>query len=277
MLRDTRRLGSIWLHRVTLLLVLVIPLVAVAALPKKRKTPPGPPPDLPGHVNYLARKLYGIPLDESDPITNQIQKLVVDHFQEWLAKQAASGDVRDVPVRREMESVFALLHYPLFGWPAVFAQPWKGGTLVATGYTLGWSDYDRVNVIPLFEIVKGQPRLASVVKFVPHTDLHYEFMAGPPSGDFWFVAYGTRLGKSQPRLTAMLYSFDGQNLKRLWEADDAYDGRINIGRNWVTITYLKEDEYIQATQEGRKPPRYETVYIATATGLQLQSERTIPY
>lgn len=277
MIGDARCLKLTLLGRTALLLALVIPLGAGAALAKKRKAPSGPPPDLPGHVNYLARQLYGVPLDESDPITSQIQKLVVDHFQQWLAKQAPSGEVRDVPVRREMESLFALLHYPLFGWPAVFAQPWKGGTLVATGYTLGWSDYDRVNVIPLFEIFKGQPRLAAVVKFVPHTDLHYEFMAGPPSGDFWFVAYGIRLGKSQPRLTAILYSFDGQNLKHLWEVDDAYDGRINIGRNWVTIRYLKEDEYIQATQEGRTPPRYESVYIATPTGLQIQSERTIPF
>ena len=244
---------------------------------KKPKPPPGPPADLPGHVNYLARRLLGVPLDESDPITSEIQKLVVNHFQGWLGNQASKGEVRDVPVRREMESAFAQLHYPLYAWPAVFAEPWKGGTLVGVGYTLGWSDYDRANVIALFEIRQRQVRLAGLAHFVPHTDLHYEFLAPPPSGDFWFVAYGTRLGKSQPRLTAMLYSFDGNKLDSLWEARDAYDGRIDVGRNWVTLRYLREDEYIRSTQAGRKPPRYEAVYMATSKGLELQSEREIPF
>jgi hypothetical protein len=260
------------------LLVLVMLVGAgVAQAKKKPRTPTGPPADLPGHVNYLARQLLGVPLDESDPITGQIQGLVVDHFQEWLANQALKGEVRDVPVRREVESIFTQLHYPLYAWPAVFARPWKGLTLVAVGYTLGWSDYDRVNVIALFELQKGQPHLAALAHFSPHNDLHYEFMAGPPSGDFWFVAYGTRLGKSQRRLTAVLYAFDGQNLKSLWEIHDAYDGRIDVGRNWVTLRYLREDEYIRATTERHTPPRYEAVYMATPQGLELQSQREIPF
>ena len=260
-----------------LLLGLVTLLGAGVAEAKKKPKPPGPPADLPGHVNYLARQLYGVPLDESDPVTSQIQKLIVDHFQTWLESQAAKSEVRDVPVRRELESAFAQLHYPLFAWPAAFAQPWKGETLVGVGYTLGWGDYDRANVIALFEVRPGQVKLAGIVHFVPHTDMHYEFLAPPPSGDFWFLAYGTRLGKSQLRLTAMLYSFDGQNLKSLWETRDAYDGRIDVGRNWVTIRYLREDEYVREILAGRKPPRYESVYMATPQGLELQSERVIPF
>lgn len=256
--------------------------VALAASPtlskaKKKPVAAGPPADLATRVNDLARQLLGVPLDESDPITSKIQALVTDHFQTWLASQPPADQIRDVPVRREMESVFSKLHYPLFGWAAVFAQPWKDETLVAAGYTLGWADYSRVNLIALFEADKGKARLAAVDHFVPHADLHYAMMSPPPSGDFWFVAYGTRLGKSQPRLTAFLYSFDGKNLKALWKLQDAYDGRISVGRNWVTIRYLREDEYIRETEAGRTPPRYEAVYMATPTGLQLQSERTIPF
>lgn len=255
--------------------------VALGASPAstKQKKPATalPPSDLATRVNDLARQLLGVPLDESDPVTSRIQTLVVDHFQTWLESQPPTEEIRDVPVRREVESVFAKLRYPLFGWPAVFAQPWKGETLVGVGYTLGWADYDRVNVIALFEASQGKAHLAAVDHFVPHTDLHYEFMSPPPSGDFWFVAYGTRLGKSQPRLTAFLYSFDGKDLKPLWELRDAYDGRIGVGRNWVTVRYLREDEYIRETAAGRKPPRYEAVYMATPTGLQLQSEHTIPF
>ncbi|HLW78965.1 MAG TPA: hypothetical protein VKU44_05125 [Terriglobia bacterium] len=256
---------------------LAVALGAGLAQTKERKPASPPPSDLPARVNDLARKLIGVPLDESDPITSQIEKLVVDHFQTWLEKQPPGGDLRDVPVRVELEGVFAKLHYPVYGWPAVFARPWKGGTLVGVGYTLGWSDYDRVNVMALFEARQGRIHLAAVDRFVPHTDLHYEFMSPPPSGDFWFVAYGKRLGKSQPRLTAALYSFDGQSLKSVWQVRDAYDGRISVGPNWVTIRSLREDEYIRETEAGRKPPRYESIYMATPSGLQLQSERTIPF
>ncbi|PYV28149.1 MAG: hypothetical protein DMG24_02780 [Acidobacteria bacterium] len=250
---------------------------AAQAAKKKRKTLPAPPADLPGHVNYLARQLLGVPLDESDPITSQIQKLVVDHCEEWLGSRAANDTPSDVRVRRELERVFAQLDYPLYAWAATFAQPWKAGALIGAGYTLGWSDYDRVNVVALFETRQGKTRLAGLTHFVPHTDLHYEFLAPPPGGDFWFLVYGTRLGKSQPRLTAMLYSFDGHNLSALWELRDVYDGKISVGRNSIAIRYLKEDEYIRETAHGRKPPRYESIYAATPQGLELQSDHTIPF
>ena len=94
---------------------------------------------------------------------------------------------------------------------------------------------------------------------------------------FWFLVFGTRLGKSQLRLTAQLYAFDGHSLHSVWEVRDAYDGKIEVGRNWVTIRYLKEDEYIRETAHRRKPPRYEATYAATPQGLTLQSERTIPF
>ena len=245
----------------------------------KEKKPATAPPaaDLPTRVNDLARQLLGVPLDESDPITSRIQALVLDHFQTWLAGKPPDDEIRDVPVRRELENVFSKLHYPLFAWPAVLAQPWKDETLVAVGYTLGWADYDRVNVIAVYEVRQGKVHLAAVDHFAPHVDMHYVIMSPPESGDFWFVAYGTRLGKSQPRLTAFLYSFDGKDLKPIWQLKDAYDGRISVGRNWVTVRYLREDEYIRETEARRKPPRYEAVYMATPTGLQLQSEHTIPF
>lgn len=256
--------------------VLLLLCGAAAFAQNKTKTVPAQT-DLPGRVSHLLKQLYGTPLDESHPITSQIQDLVMSHIRQWLADRGTQDPPSDVEVRRELERVFAQVQYPLYAWPRVFARPWKGATLYGVGYTLGWSDYDRANVISLFKLGQGQLQPAATTHFVPHTDLHYEFMMPPPRGDFWFIAYGTRLGKSQRRLTAILYSFDGASLKSLWQVQDAYDGRISVGENWLRIRYLREEEYIRETAHRRKPPRYEALYKATPKGLELESTQPIPF
>ena len=247
-------------------------LVSVVAEGKK-KTPPPPPADLPGHVNYLAQQLQGVMLDDSAPITEEIQKLVLDHLQEWMADRAPS----DVEVRRQLEMAFSELHYPLFGEPAAFAQPWKGQVVIGAGYTLGWSDYDRVNVVAIFTSRLGHGRLATVTNFVPRTNLRYAVLQEPEGDALRFFIYGFRPGKSQPRLTAILYSFDGQNLKSLWEAHDVYDGKMDVEKDKVVIRYLREEEYAREQAHRRKPPRHQTIYTITPGGLEVQSEQEIPF
>jgi hypothetical protein len=239
----------------------------------KKKTLPPPPADLPGHVKYLAEQLYGVMLDDAVPITSEIQKLVVDDLQDWMADRTPS----DVEVRRQLEMAFSELHYPLFGQAAAFAQPWKDQVVVGAGYTLGWSDYDRANVVAIFSSRLGHSRLATVTNFVPRTDLHYAFPEQPEGDALRFFIYGFRPGKSQPRLTAIFYSFDGKDLKSLWEAHDVYDGKIEVEKDRVVIRYLREEEYVREQAHRRKPPRYQTVYAITPEGLQVQSEQDIPF
>ena len=254
-----------------LLLVLTVTLAAAAGgQPKKTKAPP--PPELPGRVNYLAKQLIGVPLDESDPLTGQIQALVIDHLDEWMASRSPSVQ----EARQEVESVFAQLRSPLFADAEGFSQPWKGDTLVAIGYTLRWTDYNRVNVLALYRNRDGKSRRVALTNFVPHTDQRYAFPS-PESGDFLFFVYGFRTGKSQLRLSANLYDFDGQNLKTLWETRDVYDGKIDVDQDRVVIRYLKEDEYIRETAQRRKPPRHEATYTVTSKGLELVSDRQIPF
>jgi hypothetical protein len=235
--------------------------------------PPPPPMELPAHVNYLARQLLDVPFDESSPITEQIQKLIISHLERWIADRAPT----DVEVRRELENVFSQLRYPLFGQPAVFAHPWADRTILAAGYTLGWSDYDRVNVVALFESRGGNTRLATVTDFIPRTDIHYQFLPSPEPDSFRFFIYGARLGKSDPRLSVLLYSFDGQTLKLLWETRDLFDGKLEVDENTVVIRYLKEDEYIRETSHGRKPPRHEAIYKITPGGLDLEIDHEVPF
>lgn len=259
--------------RIQAALLVALGILGVGVVEAKKPKALPPPADLPGHVNYLARQLYGVMLEDAGPTTSEIEKLVLDHLQQWMANRTPT----DVEVRRELEAAFSQLHYPLFGQPAAFDEPWKGGVLIGAGYTLGWTDYDRENVVALFESREGKSRLLAVTHFAPRTDLHYEVL--PPHGwqDFRFFIYGFRLGKSQLRLTAILYAWDGQSLKSLWETHDAYDGRLDVDKDKVVIRYLKEEEYVREVAHRRKPPRHEAVYLLTPAGMQLQSDREIPF
>ena len=182
----------------------------------------------------------------------------------------------DVEVRREVDMAFSELHYPLSGEGAAFAQPWKDQAVIGAGYTLGWSNIDRTNVIAIFSNHSGHSHLVTITKFVPRTDLHYAFPQQTEEA-FRFFVYGFRLGTSQPRLSVVFYSFDGQNLKSLWEARDLYDGKISFGKDRVVIRYLKEEEYVSEEAAGRKPPRHETIYAITPQGLEVQTEREVPF
>ena len=74
----------------------------------RKKKPAGPPPDLPGHVAYLARQLYGLDIEDAKPITDQIQKLVISHMNAWMVNRSPNI----VEVRHELDRVFAKLQYP---------------------------------------------------------------------------------------------------------------------------------------------------------------------
>lgn len=239
------------------------------------------PQSLPDRISQLARQLQGVRLYDAGAIPSRIQKLVLDSLTAWISKnaslEAASQYPLDVRVRMQLEKDFSGLHYPVFGHPAVFMRPWKGGALIGAGYTLGWSDFDRVNTLALFRIRAGKSRLAAVTNFVPRTDLNYAFLPSSASGDFRLLVYGNRLGKSQPRLTAALYSFDGTSLKQIWQRQDLYQGRLKVAPQNVTLTYLIENEYIQAVQQGQLPPRHEAIYQVTPQGLTLETERQIPF
>ncbi|MGH9451142.1 MAG: hypothetical protein ACRD11_11470 [Terriglobia bacterium] len=248
---------------------------------RRAKKQAGPPPDLPGHINYLVRQLYGVSLDDSGSLTSQVQDLVMHALTQWMsANQFEKTDTAyplDVRVRMQMEQYFSKLHYPFFGDPAVFARPWNGGELVGAGYTLGWSNFERVNVLALFDSKDGQTRRVALTQFVPRTDMHYAFLPPSTSGDFRFIAYGNRLGKSQPRLSAILYSFDGQKLSNLWERRDLYDGKMEVSPTKVIFQYLTEREYIQDVQQGKLPPWHEAAYKITGQGLTLLTEQLMPY
>jgi hypothetical protein len=274
---DQKRSGftqlSKWPKYALLIFALGLSLLLGPVAQAQKKKPPPPPADLPGHVAYLGQQLPGVMLEDATPITDQIQKLVLSNLQEWMIDRVPS----DVEVRRELEMAFSELHYPVFARAAAFAQPWKSGEVIGAGYTLGWTDYDRTNVIAIFSSQLGHSHLVTVTYFVPRTDLHYAFPAQSWDDALRFFVYGFQLGKSQPRLTVIFYSFDGKNLKSLWEGRELYDGKIDVEKDRVVIRYLNEEEYIREQVHGRRPPRHQTIYSITPAGLEVQSEQDIPF
>jgi hypothetical protein len=261
---------SVLLHGSMVSLLTVV--LGVGAAAGKKKAPP-PPTGLPARIYDLAMQLPGVMLEDAGPITSQIQKLVVDHMAEWMANRTPT----DVETRRELENVFSILHYPLVGQPAAFAQPWKGQMVIGAGYTLGWTDYDRQNVVAVFESNAGKSHFVTLTNFVPRTDLHYEMLPQLAWDDLRFFIYGFRPGKSQLRLSVILYSFDGLKLKSLWEDRDIYDGKMDVLKDKVSISYLKEDEYVEAVEKKSKPPRHLATYQLTSAGIQLLDDHEIPF
>jgi hypothetical protein len=263
--------------------IIFVSLVPAAGFAQGAKTQVAPSSDVSIKIGALGPRLLVTPLDESDPLTSQVQELVLDDVLKWITQNPPDPDPHDdgtpyeVKVRKEMESDFSKLHYPVFGHPHVLSQVWKGAVMIVCGYTLGWSDYDRANVVALFVTRHGQTRMLGVDHFVQRTDLHFEIFPGPDPASFRFLAYGFRLGKSQPRLSAALYGFDGQSLKSLWQVQDVYDGKLDLDNGVLVIRYLKEQEYIRELTYNRKPPRHKATYKPSAEGLNLESDVEIPF
>lgn len=276
---------SLLARSAALLVALLATFGAAAAqiAPEKRIKLPPPPADLPGHVNYLAKQLYGVALDDSGPLTSQIEKLVLDHMGPWLSAHPpgpgstpeAAAVPYDVRVRRELERIFSQLHYPFDARCAAFEKPLGAGELVGLGYSLGWDQFNRSSVVALFQINGGSAQQAGVSHFAPYVDLQFQLLNPPPSAShqIWSLAYGTRLGKSHPRLSATLYACDGKTLQSLWQQTDIYDGRIRFEGDHVIVNYLNEDEFTEAVAAHTPAIRHEASYHVGPKGFEVDYQR----
>lgn len=239
----------------------------------RRKKAKAQPETLPEKISALGTKLYGLDIDDAKPLTDEIQKLVVGHMNTWIANR--SPDI--IQVRQEIDRLFAKLQYPAEGSASAFKAQWKDAQLIGAGYTLSWSNIWRVNVLVIYENQNGRSREVALSHFVPRTDLHFAILSPSSTGAFRFLAYGRRLGMSHPRLTAILYTFDGEKLHPGWKTENLFDGNLNISNNMLVISYVDEDQYINQTQQGHLPPRHQKTYKITPQGVQFVSEHDIPY
>lgn len=82
---------------------------------------------------------------------------------------------------------------------------------------------------------------------------------------------------SHARMSAVLYSFDGETLQSQWKEENLFDGKLSATANTVVISYVDRDEYVRQTQQGHMPPRHQQTYKITPQGLQIVSAHDIPY
>ncbi len=253
-------------------LAIVVALALTGSMAKARRKKPRRA-GLPARIHQLILKAYGLSLDEAKPTTDQIQALVLSHLDTWIQNRAPSF----VEVRRELEREFGTLRYPFYDDCSAFSAPWKGGQILGAGYSVGWSEYDRVNVVALYQTMDHHTRRVAVTHFVPRTNLNYIVVSPDSAGNFRLFIWGTRPGKAEPRLTAILYAFDGQHLKPLWEKKDVYDGKLAVEGHRVILTSVNEAAYVNAVQQNTLPHRHEAFYELTSQGLKFESERDIPF
>jgi hypothetical protein len=262
--------------RVLLLSALVLALVVARPVEARKRKPQRPRVDLPTQLENIAAQLYGKPLDESEPLTAQFEKLVLDDMSQWLVAHPAgeatgAGYPYDVRVRHQLEDIFAKVRYPEVANAATFADSLGEHRLVGLGYQLAWSDFNAVTVVALYESGESPMRPLAITHLIPSTNVHFRPFDPPPgaTGQFWFLAYGTRMGKSNPRLSAELFSLDGATLRTLWKRADMFDGKISFPGNRVVISYLNEDEFKKAVNTNSPVTRHEAAYHVGPKGFEV--------
>jgi hypothetical protein len=228
---------------------------------------------LPAQIHQLILKAYGLSIQEAKPTTDEIQNLTIRHLDRWIQNRAPNF----VEARRELEREFGTLRYPFYVQCSAFEARWKSRQVIGAGYSLGWSKYDRVNVVALYEKSGNRTRRIALTHFVPRTNLNYIVVPPDSAGDFRFFIWGTRPGKAQPRLTAILYSSNRRGLKPLWEKKNLFDGKIEVQNNQVVLTYVDETSFVNAVQQNTLPHRHQAIYQLLPQGLKFESERNIPF
>ena len=210
------------------------------------------------------------------PMNHHIQELVFRYVEDSLAGKMDSSASSPVELRRDLEaSVFGELTWPYEALVRTFAHPWKDGRLLGVGYSLRWTDQNRFNAVGLFLLREGKISRVASANFVLGTDLSFEILSPRNPDELLLLVSGIKLGKSHPRLSLMLYSFEGDELKPLWERQDIYEGKFRVEQQNLRITYLKEEEFIRETRYGRLPPRYEAVFSPKGSGFSLESDGVV--
>jgi hypothetical protein len=253
--------------------LLIAMLFALPAAAKKSKKASGPPPDVPGQINYYGIQLPGVDTDDAGPIASKIEQIILGDLDKWAAARTPTF----VEMRQHLDQDLGLLRFPLSGESTAMPESWQGKNILLAGYTIGWNDFNRVSVIAVYVEENGATKRAATAQFVPRCDVSFLEVPQSSSTNFRFITYGLRLGKSHPRLSAILYSFDGQSLKPLWERKDDYDGKITVSGDQVVVQYLNETEFIQATEQKQLPPRHEAIYKFSPAGLDLLTIHDIPF
>jgi hypothetical protein len=90
----------------------------------------------------------------------------------------------------------------------------------------------------------------------------------PVAGRSWWLSWGQTIGDTGARRKVRLYSFDGKELKTVWQRDELSDGNVAVGkdRKTVTIEYYRKEGTAGVP---RPPVRVHEEWYVTPNGLDL--------
>ena len=225
-----------------------------------------------GWTQTLKQKHY----KDAEFMNLHIQDLVLKHLEHYVSEQLASSSVSPAELRREMENrVFGDVKWPVNAVVKTFLRPWKKDALLGAGYSLGWTEQNRYNVVALYLIQNGKIRQIKILNFEPGADLNFKWLATSDPNEMWLLLHGLRKGKSHPRLALQLFVFDGNDLRAVWKKRDIYDGKFQVEEGKIVVTHYNEEEFAREIRYKRLPPRYRTVYRRIESGMELEEENVI--
>lgn len=151
---------------------------------------------------------------------------------------------------------------------SVACRQWEGSFYYIVGYVLnGAVAYSRswlgVFSVPL---VGSSELLAAAENTFPDRTLAIETLSPEIRDDLTFLAHGVNWGDAHNRLTAIVYSFDGHEIRPVWSLAGLSQGHIEVQGPRIRLTYLSSP----------LGPGYESVrgivetYEVTPSGVELQ-------
>jgi hypothetical protein len=151
---------------------------------------------------------------------------------------------------------------------SVICSQWEGGSYYIVGYVLnGAAAYSR-SWIGVFSVpLEGSCELlAAAENTLPNRTVALEPLLPQIRGNLSFLVHGVNWGDAHNRLTAIVYSFDGHEIRPVWSLADLSQGQIEVQGPRIKLTYLSSP----------LGPGYESVkrivetYEVTPSGVELR-------
>jgi len=206
--------------------------------------------------------------------TTQLRSMVTDEIMATLARSDDAAKVRKAIADVQGEFAFSSWGPDTTNVPFVEGFQLLGQPGMAAAFVMlrgGSGIPDTLPVLQFYTKESGEWKLRT------ETDADFHgctFMVSsvesPVAGRSWWLSWGQTIGDTGARRKVRLYSFDGKELRTVWQRDELSSGNIAVGkdRKTVTIEYYRKEG---APGVPRPPVRVHEEWYVTPNGLDLGS------